>query len=597
MANFIGVLDPDPGRREAFRDRVRGRVAFLPGLLTGEVNFGRLTLVWAVGSRAPLSTVESPEGVAVVFGDAIPGPGPERADGAALLAGWMGADTGRPSAFDGYYAAVAYRPEAGLRLGADILGMFPLYYWHAGEVTLFGSSAALFAEHPAFRATVDPQGVAGILTLNGLVAGRTVLEGVHRVGAGRVLAVADGQAPRQLVQYDVPDSDRYVDAGFAAHLEVLDHAMGSTLARHAPAGQPVGLLLSGGQDSRLLGGYLQRQGPSAVAFTMGVRRDIEVVTARQVARALGFEHQVREIDPPDPAGAASLTARWEHVSNGFFWALDWALPSILQDFPSRMVNGYALDMLLAPKKLGNDFSGSSEQAFIAALSRQRRWGLPPADVAALLGDPRVVEQALEELRAEFVARSSKPVRMRWKHNLANRTRYHLGSAAWHICFGSWPVLPVLDRELIDTVASLPVATISGRWAERELLRTRFPHLARLPLDRNSHDTTPIEPPTLFLVRQALGRRLHRLTEDLGLSIRRRERRRYFRIADFNRHAWRLVRQVADQHRSATAAFLDPAALDRILPRADVTVQASDMIIETAGLKSLAGLTVWAGSRS
>ncbi len=597
MANFVAVLDPDPARRAAFAAAAAERVAPLPGLRLGRADQGELAVVWAAGPRAPVSTTSGPAGLGLLFGDAIPGPGPERLDAAGLLDQWHGRGTAAPPAYDGYHAALAHTVTAGLRLGGDVMGMYPLYWWHDGTVTLVGSSAALFRLHPRFRYELDPRGLAGILCLNGLVANRTLYHGVHRLPPGRVLQVRPGEAPAEIHQYAIPDSREYHDTAFTVHLELLEETLSGVIARHLPAGSATGLMLSGGLDSRMLAGFLQRRGAPVTALTLGIPRDMEAQCAARVARAAGFRHLLQPDEVADPVGAARINARWEHLSPGFFGATGWSLPGRLHGLPDRFVAGYALDALMSPKRPGVRPEQDAAAVFDALFARGHRWGVPAEQINDLVGDPRAVDQVREELREELLARSPRLAQCRWRHILGNRSRLHLGSTAWRMSFGAWPVYPVLDRALHALVAGLPPATIGERRAETELVRTRFPHLARLPLDRNAENTTPIEPTTFYLIREGLTRRLAPALGPIRRLRRPMERRYYYRTADFNGPTWRMLRRAADTIRDAVAPYVDRAAFDRALPPASADVHVKDGISDAAGYKLLIGLAFWAADQA
>jgi asparagine synthase (glutamine-hydrolysing) len=87
----------------------------------------------------------------------------------------------------------------GLTLGADLIGMFPVYWWTGGEVLLAGSSPELFRLHPCFRSSIDLEGLTGILLTMNSVDGRTLLEGVRRLAPGHFLR-ADGRRPPPVVE-------------------------------------------------------------------------------------------------------------------------------------------------------------------------------------------------------------------------------------------------------------------------------------------------------------------------------------------------------------------------------------------------------------
>ncbi|MEO8225406.1 MAG: asparagine synthase-related protein, partial [Gammaproteobacteria bacterium] len=314
MANFILAFDPDAGRRAAFMRTVGERVAPFEGLRQGAADCENLSVAWAAGPRAPVSTASQPGCLAMLWGEAIPGPGPARLDAAALAAAWALDAAGTPPPFSGFYAGLVSDGRHHLRLGADLLGLFPIYYWHQGPVLLAGSSPELFRYHPLFRLQVSPEGLAGILLSCGLVGGQALLEGVRRLAAGHLLEFAPDSGPREVEQYRLPGPDPAFDLSISALLDELNAVFDRTMSRCAPPGEPIAHLLSGGLDSRLLAGFLHRAGVRTLAITRGQRGDVEMRCARAVADALGFEHRACPELSGDPVGATLLDARWTHLA-------------------------------------------------------------------------------------------------------------------------------------------------------------------------------------------------------------------------------------------------------------------------------------------
>jgi len=152
----------------------------------------------------------------------------------------------------------------------------------------------------------------------------------------------------------------------------------------------------------------------------------------------------------------------------------------------------------------------------------------------------------------------------------------------------------LDRSLIRLCTSFPASTLADRRAQDELLRTRFPALARLPLDRNSHVTDPLTSSLGARVRRYAIERMERMrtTERSPLLDAPLERRRYYRLFDIDSPMWRAVRRLAERGRSHAAQFLDRRVLDELLPSPDMRIELRDPITDSNGLKALIGFLIW-----
>jgi asparagine synthase (glutamine-hydrolysing) len=128
---------------------------------------------------------------------------------------------------------------------------------------------------------------------------------------------------------------------------------------------------------------------------------------------------------------------------------------------------------------------------------------------------------------------------------------------------------------------MPASTLAERRGQNAVLCRYFPQLAQLPLDRNSYDTTPLQPRLRYLIRQYVWQRF-------GRRSPRKESRRYYRIYDINGPGWLAVRREAEQSRSLAYEWFDKKVLDTILPPPDVPIPNKDAIIDTSGLKSILG---------
>lgn len=590
MANFLLLVDPDADRRARFIKRVEPLVAPVDGLVTAGCSSGDFSVIWAAQERAPVSYIADDGGAAVVWGDAIGEEGSKRLDAGALRARWANVTVDLPAPLDGFHAAAVFESSVGLTVGADVLGLFPVYYYANGEVLLVGSSPELFRYHPAFQMEVDPLGLVGILLMMHLLDGYTLIRNVRRLASGHLLIWRPGRGALELQQYRIPTSMKHFDLSFSAQVEILGEALEEAVLRHAPPGKPYGLLLSGGLDSRTLAGYLRANGQEVVALTLGLPTDIEVTCARAVARMLGFEHRIADISESGYPGYAELQARWEHGGNGFNTIAEWGVRSYLRELPAHVISGHLMDCVLGGPHPA--FTDGPALSFDTVFAYFNGWGIHPEMLRALLrrevfGDQ--VEEAISQARAVYEDYGESEFQRAWCFELHHRQRFHVGSEAWRMSFGAWPVLPAMDRQVLLTAGAMPAATIAERRAEVELLCKRFPALAELPLDRNSYNVEPLRPRLRRLLTQYVARRIIPRT-----WTRRIERRRYRRVFDINGPGWLAVRQRAERFRKLAYEFFHRDAFDALLPPPDVPIRCRNPIADASGLKSLLGFLLWLG---
>ena len=576
----------------AFARRVASQVAPFPGLREGSAAAGQVAVAWAVGPQAPLTAESQADALAVLFGEAIPGPGPERLDAGELARRWLG--PGTPEQFSGFYAALVCDPGGRVLLGADLLGLFPIYYWYRDPVLLVGSSPELFRHHPLFASKVSAEGLAGILMTNGLVQGRALLEGVRRLTPGHVLVFVPGTRVEEVEQYRLPEADPEMDLSISGLVEVLDGVLERVVRRCVPDGEPVAHLLSGGVDSRLLAGFLHRLKIPTLAITRGESSDLEWQCARRVARRLQFEHRLAREDTNDPVAKVMHHTRWEHLANGLFTVSDGRLPNQAGPLPRRIMSGYLLDVVIPAHKTNPVDGDPFEVRFMDWFVKCNGWGLSPEVVGALMGGDAIPTAVIEGMRQDFRASAATAPRAYWKAILRHQGRFRVGGTAWRISFDSWPAFPVLDRELVDTIARMPMAAIGERRVAEELLCRAFPSLAALPVDRADFETMPLKPRVRHLLTHYVRRRLRLLPKGQGGWLPSWVERRFFvRRSSFESPGWKAVRHEAEPLRDTVGALLGRDALDRSLWPAEMAAPVADPMKGTSGAKLLVGLLLWA----
>lgn len=255
MTQFIAAIDPSAERRTQFIRRTRQAFESFSDVSVQVFEQGGWAMVSLTRPWEPLRTAKSGEGVSFLWGQAM-----ERRQPVAQMPDitsiWQSLPDRLPPPLEGLHITCLFRTDGSWTVGADILGLMPVYYWCAQDVVLVGSSLALFDAHPLFRRELDAEGLAGLLLTNGLVDGRSLVKGVRRLGAGRLLHASRHQSPRELAQYTPEMSDRYFGASFEDNCRRLEQSLEDCFTRHIDPARRYGLILSGGLDSRWVGGIV-----------------------------------------------------------------------------------------------------------------------------------------------------------------------------------------------------------------------------------------------------------------------------------------------------------------------------------------------------
>ncbi|NEQ74543.1 MAG: hypothetical protein F6K23_16770 [Okeania sp. SIO2C9] len=601
MANFLVVVDPDPERRSLFIKTVETLIPPVEGLITNSCSTENFHAIWAANAKAPISVVSDEEGAGIIWGQAIPQDSSTIIDAKQLRNQWTSLPT-QPPIFDGFYAAIVYEPGLGMRVGADLQGVFPVYYFTHGDVALVGSSQELFRYHPLFEAKFNPAGLVGILLLNNIFDGQTLWQNVRRLSAGHLLSWQVDSAAQEIKQHQIGDCSKdypYSELSFPEHLELLENVIDRALHTQSLDGAKHNILLSGGLDSRILAGFLHRQKVDTVALTLGVVGDLEMQCAKAVARHLIFEHHPVTIPLEKYPGGFEKIVKWEHLANGCNWVMNWDIYPYLNNYGSRVVIGNSIELLMGAKasyKI-DDPNISFEKFFQRGVNS---WGFLPETLKKLLRPEifgNLVDEILDAVKEKYQGYSTQKFKQALFFDFYNRQRFHVGSTGWQACFGAWPILPILDKELIETTAAFPPSTIIKRRAQNQLLCTRFPELAKLPLDRGTYYDT--EPLLTSSIRQQLSllfklqKKWRRFQYKLGY-----ERRYFQRIFDIENAGHREIRKQVEPNRFLVKELFDEQVFNQILPPPNLPVERVNYYssAELSSRKALLGFLLWSQGR-
>jgi asparagine synthase (glutamine-hydrolysing) len=202
---------------------------------------------------------------------------------------------------EGQFALAVHDARAGrLVLARDRFGVCPLHVAVFGRTLVFASEIKGILAHPAATCRVDLTGLDQVFAFPGLVSPTTAFAGITALPPGHCAVVTDRLELRQYWDVEFPAEDgspaRVDEREYAERLEAL---LAAAVRRRLRADVPVGLYLSGGLDSALIGSFMVEHGARALpSFSItfpGAGMD-ESGHQETVARALGADHHAVPFD-------------------------------------------------------------------------------------------------------------------------------------------------------------------------------------------------------------------------------------------------------------------------------------------------------------
>jgi asparagine synthase (glutamine-hydrolysing) len=599
MANFLAIYDPIEERRLAFEKKCSEEIALFDDLKRGKLSQDNFTVLWAANKRAPVSTHQNKEETAVVLGDAIRPGSDERLSAKVLSREWSNTEKARQNFCDGYYCAIRFDVKTGFFIGGDILGLFPIYYFSDGEVTLAASSPELFRHHDSFEPKLCMEGLTGMLLTMHSVEGLSLWKDVYRLKEGHILASNLKGKPQEIIQYKLPLSDKYFGLPFSHQVELIHEKMDQAVTRHAPEGNKYSMLFSGGLDTRMLAGFLQKREKNITAITFGKKSDQEMKIAKKVAKTLPYNHKCIDRSNDNHVEFAKLSAKWEHGLHGFNTIQAWGYKQHLEkQTGSRVVSGIYHDGVFSSNYANLiQEEDNSDQIFDKILLKTSEWGIPVDDLEELFEGVSTNDKSkviVQKLRKNYYSHAKSDYQRTWCYELFQGRRFHLGGVIWKMSFGAWPVIPIIDSAILELMAGLPLSTTSERRAQRQLVSTYFPDLARIVFDNNNNRPEPLTPTWQFLFHKYLisntlpGRAFNavkrRVTGPWNANLY------YHRIYNINNAGWKSVRTEAELARSLTTDIFNQKKLYELVPPPDENIDRK--LVKASGMKSLLGFLLW-----
>jgi len=409
-------------------------------------------------------------------------------------------------------------------LHSDTLAALPCYYTTAGGVLRVSNSLRLLRQ--ATGAAADEQAVAETFLLtHGIGHERTLLEAVRRVAGGTLYRfplprpAGDGSPPwAERAASDAPHATRMA----TTWTQVIDEPVTTLVERICDLWQvavarafdaidaPIGLMLSGGLDSRMVAGGLADRGRAIVALTHGDPRSDEVGIAGRVAAAVGARHLLNAIDdnftfdqlalehvhrttealynPMWHSSALCLaTAGVAHFTTGA--GFDVLLGGQRLADPRRRFARNARLALLGPARSPGPAGNAALRAIVAAIVGQAEkraahhaWLLAPA-YRELMGDSLPAIRAAIAARIATIAAAAPVTAAQVMERFAfeNGAEQQMRLQERQLLETGAVVLPTYDRDLLAYLTNLSPGAKCDHYLYYRVFRRLYPQLARLPV--------------------------------------------------------------------------------------------------------------------
>ena len=197
-----------------------------------------------------------------------------------------------PRALRGMYAiAVWDRARRRLVLARDRLGIKPLYIAESDRGLAFASEVKALLAGKLVVPRLDPVGAELFLAYGYVPGPRTLFAGVRKLMPASLLVYEAGTVQTQTYWHPMDGEVELAGSTRRDHEEQLLALLRASVREHMVSEVPLGLMLSGGLDSSLIGALMCEVSPGPIkTFSIGfsnLPESNELAAARRVAHAPG----------------------------------------------------------------------------------------------------------------------------------------------------------------------------------------------------------------------------------------------------------------------------------------------------------------------
>lgn len=392
-----------------------------------------------------------------------------------------------------FAAAIWCRRERELLLASDHLGTQPLYYAQRGSQFHFGSGARAVAQLPGFARRADHAAIAEMVAFEQVLGDKTLYEGIRLLPPGSVLRFAAGVVHiTRYADYQHPAYYERHDEDF--YVEQWMHYLRQAVARQARPPFPLGMLLSGGLDSRALLGMHEPAAGPAMALTFGTPGCDDVRIAREVAQRLAIPHRYIPL-PPDYL--AHLAVEGVRITDGMKSCVHFnilgTLDKLVQETPvlyKGFLGGTLQGHVVTPDRLA---PMRPEDAFAAIFTRRNHL-FPEQEWPQLYTPPllREVQSLPRQSLREALAQSQSiwPVDQESYVDLYQEDMRFTLLGVELARSKALVRIPMVDRDFVRFSLSVPPGYRLNKHYYKTAVGRAFPRLARVPVLPDGYPLVP-----------------------------------------------------------------------------------------------------------
>lgn len=180
----------------------------------------------------------------------------------------------------------------------DRYGLRPLYYTNWADKLLFGSEVKAILADKTFNRNINDEAVSDFFSFGYLLGNKTFFEDINLLPAASILVCQNGQVSiRDYWNFDFKFKENYEEHSEDYYVKSLYRLWSQAVERRMKGNHRIGVLLSGGLDSRLVVGAINQKYFPIDTFTFGKPNCEDATFAQLISNRLGTQHHFFALTP------------------------------------------------------------------------------------------------------------------------------------------------------------------------------------------------------------------------------------------------------------------------------------------------------------
>ncbi len=490
-----------------------------------------------------------------------------------VFRGWRAEGTTFLARLNGTFSAAIWDDDRGeLHLITDRFGLRPLYVALAAGGCVASSEIKAVLGCGGVPRGRSEDGIAAFFAFGYLFGTETFFAGIRALPPSTCATFRPADADYREARYWAPrppGPGRRERAGDLA--DALDTSLAAAVERRAPAGERLGLSLSGGLDARTLLALVP-SGRDLQSISLGIEGSIDHRSAARLAELAGVRHRNYVL------GEGFLGEFERHLrsmillTDGHYLDQGIVMPTlpVYRELGiEKLLRGHGGELLHMRKAYAFSLDAEAPRLSEEALERwlfDHLTGYMLGGVPADLFEIDVAGRARAALHTAYLQAAEQadaPIDRVWRLFLAERLHRETALSMHQFNCFAMVRLPYLDPDVVDALLAMPASMKMGDALQTRILRRRRPDFLRVV---NSNTGAPVGAGRLraslsqlrLRVYAKLGVRGYQPYERLGLWLRRELRGITESALSSDRFLSRglcradVVRRVLAQHASGEA---------------------------------------------